>query len=518
VDAVLERPTKIKKGAKVTDKMDFTRRTRIARSLGFHVTGIAPCYPDLKDGETSVLGAMKRFLRELPEMDFCLLRRFRSFVRVFVRARLAPLTDGDIPTVEQWLEESNYPGWRKRELLAVHEELKRIGLDPDKHFKNKCFGKTECYEEFKHQRWIMSRTDYFKVYSGPLFHAIEKSLFYGPLAEHFIKNVPVNLRAEIIKERLYSPGVQYFATDFSSFEASFQPELMQACELQLYRHLASNLTGGPEVVENIALALTGKQRCRHRGARAVGTSRMSGDMCTSLGNGFTNLMILAFAAQENGWAEFPRMVVEGDDGIGVVDGPLPTPEFYAKLGFIIKLDVHPDVGVAGFCQNYFDSDDEHPRNIVDPLKFLGKLGWTTSAAKHGGRRVLLELARAKAFSLLFQCPGNPVLDAMAHWLLRSTEGSNARFSEDWWDKQKMLGFDGTVEQRPVTYKSRLIVEKLFGLEISSQIIMEDYFNSLPSKLVPIDHPLIVAACASRTPDWVTNWAMSTETCPAGAAW
>jgi len=190
---------------------------------------------------------------------------------------------------------------------------------------------------------------------------------------------------------------------------------------------------------------------------------------------------------------------------------------YSDLGFYIKLDVGPDLGKMGFCQNYFDVKDPDPRNIVDPLKHLGKFAWTTSAAKHGSERVLKELARAKCFSLLHLAPGNPVLDSMSRWILRATKGSQVRFSNDWWEREKMRDFNGQVETRVVTWESRVIVRDLFGLSISDQIHLEKWFDS-QNEIRVIDDPVAMRVCRERNPDWALNWNLSVENVPAGWRW
>jgi hypothetical protein len=268
-------------------------------------------------------------------------------------------------------------------------------------------------------------------------------------------------------------------------------------------------------------ALSGVQRCKMRTAHAKGHARMSGDMCTSLGNGFTNLMLALFAAQEYGWASEVAGVVEGDDGLFRADGPVPPESFYARLGFIIKLEQSEDLGKAGFCQTYFDSNDEFPQNVVNPLKFLGKAGWTTSSAKHGGKGVLRQLAVAKAFSLLFMAPNGPVISSLARWVLRCNPGVPVRESEDWWEREMFRSSSVqtclAISKIPPTDGQRRLVEDLWGLSIADQIEIENYFDSRTT-MGPIDHPTVYECCQKANPAWSQNWDTHVVHVPAGYRW
>lgn len=495
----------------------------MARSLGTHVTGLAPCYPGLHDPLSNVYGAKQRFLRKLPQVKRSAVRRVRSFTRMLLRKHLKPLASdsltGDVLLdAEKWLETSHYPAWRKNQLL---EAAKSLVDEPLCKLDLRCasFVKTESYPRYKHVRWINSRSDRFKVFCGPFFHLVEKSVFKGPLSKYFVKAVPVDKRPKVIKKRLYQPGCRYAATDFTAFEGSFGPDVVGAIEFQLYAYMAKDLPHKAALDKWLRLALTGRQTCVVHGTNiAKGFARMSGDMCTSLGNGFSNLVICMFVAGDQGWdLEKFAGIFEGDDGLLRLEGPVPPAQAFEDLGFSIKLDVHDDLGMAGFCQNYFDVEDANPTNLVDPLKYLAKVGWTTSEAKHGGPRVMRSLLRAKAYSLLFASAGSPVVDSLGAWLMRITEGAEVRFEDGWWEREKRLGFTGKLVKRPITFRSRLLVEQKFGVSVEEQFSMERYFDSLQS-IHPIEDPLIIHKCTEAFPDWVTNWHLRTEKRCVGESW
>ena len=82
---------RLKKGAFVEGCSNTFKPSLVARSLGFHVESIAPCYPDPRHPRSMEIAASKRFLRELPKRDPVLMRDIRQFVRVFCRKHVRPL-------------------------------------------------------------------------------------------------------------------------------------------------------------------------------------------------------------------------------------------------------------------------------------------------------------------------------------------------------------------------------------------------------------------------------------------
>lgn len=150
---------------------------------------------------------------------------------------------------------------------------------------------------------------------------------------------------------------------------------------------------------------------------------MSGDMCTSLGNGFTNLMLAKFLAAEQG-KELAGFV-EGDDGLFVTEATL-TAEAYQQLGFSIKIVELGDPCKASFCGMVFAESGEI---IKDPVKFLSTFGWTHSFI-NAGAAVMDQLLRAKALSAIYEAPQCPILGQLARCALEKTRGVIPRFVDD----------------------------------------------------------------------------------------
>lgn len=424
-------------------------RPVVQSSLGCHYVGAALPKPDISDPVTAEAGVRKRFCFQPPRPSRRVLKRLRAFVRTWCRKHLTPLAPDSDVSVESWLDQTDYPAWRKQELKAKWDEVKDIWDDPD-NFTCKSFIKDETYGEYKHARGINSRSDEFKCAVGPIFRLIEKEVFK---LDWFVKKVPVSERPAYIKKRLMRVGAKYYATDYSAFESLFTRELMEACEFELYRYMVRGL---PDAVNFIALVesvLGGLNRCEYKHFWVeLAATRMSGEMCTSLGNGFSNLMFMLFVCQQVG-AHDEIGVVEGDDGLFTMWGTSPTEADFARLGLVIKLQEHSDLCSASFCGIIFDPED--CINVTDPREVLCSFGWTVRqyhGCRPGLKKVLL---RCKALSYAHQYPGCPVIAALARYGLRVTRSVDIRgFLEkdrtlSWWERTQLRDASRTRRKSPI---------------------------------------------------------------------
>lgn len=358
-------------------------------------------------------GLKQRLMREIPPANAARLAAFKKFVG----DEVAKLPKAKVPEFEDWLASTSYNESRKNQLREAKESLG--GGRPTKRQASRIqtFGKREAYTCYKHLRLINSRADVFKAWSGPLFKAVEEVVYGLP---EFIKHVPVAERPERIRA-LKMAGRRYFATDFTAYESHFTSEFLDACECQLYRHCLSSFTD----VDFLCDTLMGWNKLRSRtGVKAeVRGRRMSGDMCTSLGNGFANLMLAKFMAHELGGSI--EGYVEGDDGIFSSSVEL-TKEAYASMGFTIKIEEVEDPCAASFCGLVFSESGEI---IRDPRRFVGTFGWTQSFL-YAGSKIMDELLRAKALSAAYETPQCPIVGAFARYALGITRGVRPRFVED----------------------------------------------------------------------------------------
>lgn len=431
------------------------------------VPWIPPLSVDANDVAAQVSGIKKRLAQPLPHADPDVWQDIGHFVdRLCERI---PVLD-HLTTFEEWLSTREaYNEARKKELADKFARL--MGHAPNRAQRRSVasFIKREAYMEWKQARWINSRSDYFKVYSGPAFASMEKVIYdldlFGLGHSNFIKHVPVPDRPQVIQDTLLKSGCRYYGTDYTAFESHFLPALMKAVECRIYKHMLKNF---PDVARVICGTLTGKNCGYTRsGVRfTCQARRMSGDMCTSLGNGLTNLILWAYLCEKKGihWDGY----VEGDDGIFRTDGPAPTVEDFAGVGMTIKMESAEDPADLSFCGCVYAGG----AILRNPVSFVQSFGWSAS---HIGcsEKVLNELLRAKAMSAISELGGCPVNSVIAKRALQLTEGSKARFVLDGYHTQQP---DATLIQRqlarPITTEARLKFADLYGVSIEQQEQME----------------------------------------------
>jgi len=423
--------------------------------------GFSPISVDRHDPITISDGAAKRMLGETPPVAEKTLRQVRGFVLRWCKQYLRPILKR--PDFEEWLLGTSYNEKRKEELRQAM--ILNHGMPPPKKVrcKVKSFVKLEAYDQYKHARLINSRHDRFKVWCGPFFKAIEEQLYHtnGPIK--FIKTVPVEDRPALIAA--LPKGLGCYSTDFTAYEKHFTAEVMHNIEFVLYRYMMPFLSR--EELNVLFSTLAGRNEISSRsGFRAnVEARRMSGEMCTSLGNGFTNMILASYIADQKGGVV--HGFVEGDDGLFVSNIKL-TAEDYKKLGFEIKIKEEPDPCSASFCGLVFA---ESGQIIRDPRKFLMKFGWSHSCIQ-AGKKVHLELLRAKALSTLSETPHCPIVSAVAMAALDDTVGCNARFVEDGYHLNKPKS---VVRPQPA-HDTRVLFERLYHISVEDQLLIEDLIS------------------------------------------
>jgi hypothetical protein len=351
--------------------------------------------------------------------------------------------------------------------------------------KCKSFLKDEHYPEYKHARAINSRTDEFKCYVGPIFKLMEEEVYKHT---SFIKHVPVEHRPKYIRDLLETPGGCYLATDFTAFEALFVPEIMKAVEFVLYEYLSQHLPQRAEFMAACNEVLAGLNVCEFKFFRVETLGkRMSGEMCTSLGNGFSNLMFMLFMCRLKGSTGVG--VVEGDDGLFRVVGPVPTASDFERLGLKIKLEVHHRLSTASFCGIIFDPEDQI--NLTDAIEALAVLGWAPRRYLNAKKKKKEILLRCKALSLAHQYPGCPILQSAAWSILRSTR-SVRHYVRPWveksgaqvmsmWDKEQYLAAlrdEKRIKPKTIPISTRLLYEEIFQVTVEDQEKIEKYFDSV----------------------------------------
>jgi hypothetical protein len=462
----------------------------VARSLGCHVKGFAKPRPDPYDINTALDGVKKRVARKPPKPTSAkrrkeLLKGLRKFVYEWLKENVDPIPASADVSVETWLQGTNYPAWRREQLLNIWRTGKGRKLNK-RDIKCNCFIKRESYPCYKPARGIYSRSDFFKCFSGPFFKLIEKAVYKFP---EFIKHVPVRERPEFIKKFLYRVGGKYFVSDYSCYESQFTKKIQNTCEALLYKHMLKNFPG---VAKTIIDVLTGVNVLNFKNFTCrVKARRMSGEMCTSLGNGFTNMMVCYYMCNLVG--SKAKGVFEGDDGLFRVDGEnIPTVQDFADLGFYLKLERVDSLSEASFCG--IVADEEELDNVTDIIGAVLDFGWTDSVQMHGGRGKMMQLLKAKSLSLLYEHPCCPILTSLAKTFYKKTEKVKPLWSTNWYETQlrQRDAYDVTKIYKPIGYGTRKLVEKRYLIPIADQIHIEKYFESLVDEPIQVlDDPVLL---------------------------
>lgn len=496
------------------------RRPPVSVSLGVHARGAVLPRP-ADDPVSAASGAMKRIATDPGKMSRRMKRQFARFVERFCKRWLIPLDPTTDLSVEGWLSDNTtYSASRKQALLSVWNEGQHKMAGPFEFHNNhkrhayrvNNFIKDEFYAEYKHPRMINSRSDMFKCVVGPLFSAIAKDTFnlkfpgksYGPL----IKYVPVSDRPVVLRDLLTEFEELYQVTDYSSFEAHFTAEVMETCEFQLYKHMTSKLPNSSEFMDLLRDSMCKVNTLRNKWFRVlIDAVRMSGEMNTSLGNGFSNMMFTLFQANQthlkNGYVgsldswisncfEYVRGVFEGDDGLCVFHPSCrPTSADFQAMGMIIKLEDHKEIGTASFCGNVFDPIDMI--QVCDPLKVLCSMGWSNKKYVRATSATKASILRCKANSYINQYPGCPIVQALSLYVLRVTSvdlDRELRYLDNsgHWAKGKYRqAYDKLETLVPLATpgRTRDLVERMFQVPPECQIEMENWFHA-QTELVPID--------------------------------
>jgi len=459
-----------------------TEKQPMYTSMGCHVEGQALPAPDVGDRDTMVAGYLHRMCREHLEntqINPKILTDFRNFVYRKALDTFDAIDADFDPSFDSWIENTNYPKWRKDQLRNTWNQAERTLRVKDHVVK--AFMKHERYPKYKHARGIYSRTDTFKAFSGPVFKEIERVVF---AFKGFIKKIPVSERPNFIMDNICIEGYKYMISDFSSFESSFGDLIQRNCEFCAYYALVGRNEPMRRVLNICENVICGPQRIYFRHFQAfIVARRMSGEMCTSLGNGLTNMMVNLFNFERCGLPE-PKFIVEGDDGLFTVpsDREPPSPDLYRELGFTIKTDCVENLEEASFCGLVFDSVERI--NVTDPLAYMCKFGWMNGMYHNSAPRKLQTLLRVKALSCAYSYPGMPILWTMAKRVLKHTEditdamvrrqvarsASMSQYEKDKWFVNLSTELDWTMQPGP---RTRELVARLYQIPVSMQLALED---------------------------------------------
>jgi len=478
----------------------------VAVSLGCECLQATPLIPKRTGFEQQQRAASQRIGRLTPEIsNRALLRQLRRHVYLRCKKLLKPLHKDTDFSFENWLSHTNYTEKRKEELRKVHDKFPAVVTREYilHHRRCKCFIKNESYPMFKNPRGIASRKDQVKCWIGPIIKAIENEVYKLP---YFIKHIPKPERAKYIVDHVTQPGATYAGTDYSSFESSFRPQIMKACEFVLYRYMTKSCPKQLEAIKIFEEICTGMNKMSYKdGTFWVKGRRMSGEMTTSLGNGWTNLMLASFAIRSaRGECESLKIVVEGDDAVmAIFASDHICKDSFSVFGFCIKIEKSFRLSDASFCGLVFDEEDQ--MDCADPIQEIVNFGWYNGFQLYMKQEKLDSLLVAKAYSLLYEYPGCPIMKELAAMVFRCKSDIVKNFDfEDFlakhcvntWERDRFLAIrDGLSSKdrirwmlsRPIGWRTRQMVERYYKISIDLQLRSEAYLRSI-TRIGPLDMP------------------------------
>jgi len=439
-----------------------------------------------------------------PKYNRVMRRRFRRFVKRWLLKNITPFDPTETFDFEEWLSTTNYPEWRKEQIRKARRDGPfldgEVDHPKDSDYLIKLFTKEEYYPEYKHHRGIWAREDAAKAVMGPFFHKVEKVLFKLP---YFIKKIPKHERPEYIDNFMNEIRLSYHTSDYTSFESHFTTDMMNDCEFELYRHISKNNVWAQRYCRLIFKIIASTNTVVNKYFTImVDAKRQSGEMNTSLGNGFSNLMFLLFACHYYN-IDYSGPIIEGDDAAMGKNKEIPQ-DYYTSMGLNVKLLSVDDISEASFCGLVYDPQELV--NIRDPRETLATLPWVTKKYAFCSKNKYFSLLRSKALSLIYEYPGCPIVYNYGKKIFDLLHEHEVLLVAEDSYKTNLLkkAFNSYVENK-LPYKStgprtRLLMEKVFDIPISVQISIEKEIENMT-----IDNFNIPTALSIMPACWINNY-------------
>jgi hypothetical protein len=439
-----------------------------------------PFITDMGDVRNQIAACIHRAGREMVEPDKDEMRLFVRYAKAFIEKHLKPLTDAEVPSFDDWLERTPYPGSRRKALAKLRNE---IDITDCGIADSECFIKWEFYSEPKCPRGIYSYSDESKVLLGPLQHAIDKKLF---ALKYFVKgSVPTTWPKRMLELFGTNPVME---TDFSSFEAHHRGAFSEIVFFWM-KFMSDNLTDKDHYQRLVQKMVLGTNKMKFTKITTTVDQRlMSGAMWTSSSNGLLNLLIMSYlnlrSATQSTDVDFLLReidthfvgLVEGDDGICRYND-IPK-SLIKKLGLELKFEKAEFFGEASFCG--IVCDPKELLVLTNPLKILRNFFVLPSKFEKATENNSLAMLRAKALSYKYSYNDNPIIGALCQRIcdLTASINVNAKMVQStmssWYSNYVEQSCKEQMWMRApnVSLCSRLIVERRFQIPVSMQLEME----------------------------------------------
>lgn len=382
---------------------------------------IAPLIPNLSSAANQLAATIHRFGRESKPRDDVESTRFLKYAKHFIK-KFKQCTPDDIPTFDEWLENSTYPGPRKKILKSIHDSSFKIS---EKLMVSASFQKWEGYMKPKMPRGINAYSDESKTIFGPVFKGIDKVTFKQ---KWFIKGMDVGERPEMMNKLFGdNPVVE---TDFTSFESHHRGVFSELIWFWMM-HMTRALNLPSYLKRMLAVAVKGNNVTKFSCVTAhIPQTLMSGALWTSSSNGVLNLLVMSYLwsrknnddpelQADHAYTKFNGLI-EGDDGIcGSFD---VDDEVITKLGIELKLEIKPHYGCASFCGIVCPPGGGSL--LYNPDKFLRNFFWIPEKLFAANDKVKNTYLRAKALSYLHGFKNCPIIGPISFEICKRTAGTS----------------------------------------------------------------------------------------------
>lgn len=448
---------------------------------------LCPVCPDLNFFANEVVALQSRVGTEMPNACEKERDELISFSKLFIREEWPNGVDpNDVPDFMKWINVlTNYQPGRKKALYNIRKAATIYEVKgKDCVFNSKGFIKRENYPSYKAPRMINSPSDLSKVLIAPLCHAIDKATFKS---KFFVKGSNPKTWPSRLEQVFGSKRV--CATDFTACESHHKDHIVKIIKYWMM-HMVRFIPGHKVAKDIIHTLMDQRNTCVFKNSIASVDQRlMSGAMWTSSANGMFNLLVNSYMAATSklgpnstieervNWARLKMCAVfEGDDGL--IEDVGQTNEMMTRLGLKLKLERHIDYGTAGFCGIVCPRAETGVAK--DPYEVMKSFFWLPPKYDSLKQSKRLGLLRAKAMSYKYVFGGNPIITQMCDWVLYETKSYTSNYddvSDGWKTALDVQQERETREKKPIPMYSRLICEKKFGIDLNTQIKIEEILES-----------------------------------------
>jgi hypothetical protein len=359
----------------------------------------------------------------------------------------------------------------KRRYGNAFESLTRLPLQPkdnrvamfvkfEKWPLNKIGEKAPRAIQFRNPRYTASIASFLMPVEKCVFRLIQEPIF--------AKGLNTFERGERLGRMDRWVDTVWLNIDHSKFDAHMTTPWLRA-EHAVYNALCRD----PDLARLLRVQLSNRCRSKYGTVYTCEGRKMSGEYNTSLGDSLVNFMIL-HAFLDGIDAE---VLLDGDDSVVALSGKDMGKldfRFFERAGMDTKVEVVNDITEVRFCQCGVVKVAGRYRAVRDPIRVLSR--GVYSVRRYSGRGWLKYLtAWGEAELAVFG--GIPVLQEYALYLRRHGRGEKPAKLSDWsLDRRKLEPFARHPRAFPITEETRASFYSTFGMSITEQVELEEYFR------------------------------------------